>query len=217
MGAKIVCLCGSTKFKEEFEKITMEESLKGNVVLSVGCFDHHDEIRLSEGKKKKLGELHRKKIDMADEIVIINVKGYIGESTSNEIKYAKGLGKPIRYLVNPEWYGDGTEELGDVELNESEREELEKIFSGTFNIIKSFDKDKLISDLIKNLENTISDNNIRSINIINILLKKLTELSNDMENGTSWTYLFNTNESREISDYVNDALSRLANGCMWSK
>jgi len=130
MKTKVVCLCGSTKFKKEFEQIAMEESLKGNIVLSVGCFAHHDEIRLSKGEKKDLDELHKKKIDMADEIIIINVEGYVGESTKNEIKYSKKNGKSIRYLADPEWYGDGTEELGEVELNEFEREELEKIFKG---------------------------------------------------------------------------------------
>lgn len=230
MKSKIVCLCGSTKFKKEFEQIMMEESLKGNIVLSVGCFAHYDEIRLSKDEKKDLDELHRNKIDMADEIIIINVKGYIGESTRNEIKYAKETGKPIRYLVDPEWYGDGTEEeLGEVDIG---NEELQDFFKA---IYKVFDKEKLKSDVIESLRTSIKKSNERSVNIIDMLLKKLTSLSereqeefkktmltdeytkNDyVKNRSTWTSYFNTNEVREISDYINDATSLLSKDCLWS-
>jgi hypothetical protein len=95
---KIVCLCGSTKFKTAYEKANFEESLKGNIVLSVGCFGHADAVPLTKEQKQLLDELHFAKIDLADEIFVLNVNLYEGESTRNEIRYAQQLGKPIRYL-----------------------------------------------------------------------------------------------------------------------
>lgn len=205
IGPKIVCLCGSTKFKEEFEKVNMKETLNGNIVLSVGCFDHHDKINIGEKQKNELAVLHNKKIDMADEVFVLNVKGYIGESTSNEIKYAKEIGKPIRYLEDPEWYGDGTEEdIGEVDIND---EELQDFFKA---IYKVFDKDKLSSNLIKKLGKTISENNERSVKIVNILLKKLTEVAEkqhnkfDVYSSSSWTSYFDTKDIRTISDFISD-------------
>jgi len=92
---KIICLCGSTKFKDTYEKITLRETLKGKIVLSVGCFMHYDNINITEKQKNILDELHLRKIDLADEILVLNVNKYIGESTRNEIEYAKSLGKKI--------------------------------------------------------------------------------------------------------------------------
>ncbi len=95
---KIVCLCGSTKFKKEFEEITRLESLKGNIVLTVAQFSHFDNIPISDEEKKIFDELHKRKIDMADEVFIVNVDGYIGETTKNEISYALKHKKRIIYL-----------------------------------------------------------------------------------------------------------------------
>ena len=96
----VICLCGSTKFKEQFIKINFEETMAGNIILTVGFFAHTDsEIYIPTDKEKEdLDELHFRKIDLSDEIMVINVGGYIGESTRNEINYAKSLGKPITYL-----------------------------------------------------------------------------------------------------------------------
>ena len=94
---KIVCLCGSTRFKKEFEEANKEETLLGNIVLSVGVFGHSDGIKLEEHQKKELDNLHLKKIDISDEILVLNVDGYIGSSTKSEIKYAEFTGKKIRY------------------------------------------------------------------------------------------------------------------------
>ena len=94
----IVCLCGSTKFKEEYIKANRDETLKGNIVLSVGLFGHVEGLDMDSDTKKMLDELHLAKIDLADEILILNVNNYIGDSTKNEITYAKNLGKKIRYL-----------------------------------------------------------------------------------------------------------------------
>ncbi len=95
---KIVCLCGSTRFKEAFEKANREETMKGNIVLSVGCFGHADKIELAPEMKVQLDELHFKKIELASEILVLNVGGYIGESTRREINYATQLGRLIKYL-----------------------------------------------------------------------------------------------------------------------
>ena len=97
---KIVCLCGSTRFKQAFIDANFQETKKGNIVLTVGWFSHSDaEIYYpTPAEKLAFDELHKRKIDLADEVFIINVDGYIGESTKSEIEYAKKHGKPIRFL-----------------------------------------------------------------------------------------------------------------------
>jgi len=105
---KVITLCGSTKFKNEFLKVQKELTLKGNIVISVGLFGHagDNEVweNMDEGTltktKEMLDDMHKRKIDMADEIFVINVDGYIGESTKSEIEYAKANGKTISYLEN---------------------------------------------------------------------------------------------------------------------
>lgn len=94
----VVCLCGSTRFKEAFITAMKEETLAGKIVLSVGLFGHLEDIDMNGPIKKTLDELHLRKIDISDEVLILNVNGYIGESTSSEIKYAASLGKVLRYL-----------------------------------------------------------------------------------------------------------------------
>lgn len=95
---KIVCLCGSTRFKNEFIKANQIETLRGRIVLSVGLFGHADKWKLDDETKNKLDELHKRKIDLCDEILVINVKGYVGESTKKEIEYAFKNEKIVRYL-----------------------------------------------------------------------------------------------------------------------
>ena len=97
---QIVCLCGSTRFSEAFIKAFLDETLAGKVVLTVGN-DWRDTRQWQEidpQKKVMLDELHKRKIDLADEILVLNVKGYIGESTRSEIDYAIAHDKPVRYL-----------------------------------------------------------------------------------------------------------------------
>jgi len=95
---KIVCLCGSTRFKDAYEKAMRDETLAGKIVLSVGLFGHIEGLDMASDTKKMLDELHLRKIDLADEVLVINVGGYVGESTKREIGYAKEHGKPIRWL-----------------------------------------------------------------------------------------------------------------------
>lgn len=95
----VVCLCGSTKFKAEFEAANREATLSGAIVVAPGVFGHADGIVLSPEQKSALDALHLRKIDMADMVWVIAPGGYIGESTSREIEYAGRTGKPV--VVRP--------------------------------------------------------------------------------------------------------------------
>lgn len=96
---KVITLCGSTRFKDEFMEAQKRLTLEGNIVISVGLFGHSgDEEVWAPGTKEMLDDMHKRKIDMADEVFIINVGGYIGSSTRSEIEYAQAYGKPVKYL-----------------------------------------------------------------------------------------------------------------------
>ena len=95
----VVTLCGSTRFKDQFIEAQKRLTLEGNIVISVGLFGHSgDDEVWTEGTKEMLDKMHKRKIDMADAIYVINVGGYIGESTRSEIEYAIRNGKEVRYL-----------------------------------------------------------------------------------------------------------------------
>ena len=101
---KIICLCGSTRFFKEFQEVGLEYTLKGYIVLSIGAAMKSDEEHfghLTDEERDKikadLDELHLRKIEMADEVYIINKGLYIGKSTSRELQYAHLLGKEIIY------------------------------------------------------------------------------------------------------------------------
>ena len=97
----VITLCGSTRFKEQFLEAQKRLTLEGNIVISVGLFGHSgDEEVWKEGTKEMLDDMHKRKIDMADTIYVINVGGYIGSSTRSEIEYAKKQGKQVLYLEN---------------------------------------------------------------------------------------------------------------------
>ena len=91
---KVITLCGSTRFKDDFERINKELTLLGNIVISVGCFGHSGDT-FTEEQKVMLDDIHKRKIDMADAIYVINKDGYIGDSTRSEIKYAIAHGKQV--------------------------------------------------------------------------------------------------------------------------
>lgn len=105
---KVITLCGSTRFKDEFMEAQKRLTLDGNIVISVGLFGHSGDNEVWEGMsedtltktKIMLDDMHKRKIDMADEIYVINVGGYIGTSTKSEIEYAKATGKSVNYLEN---------------------------------------------------------------------------------------------------------------------
>ncbi len=102
----VVCLCGSTRFHEEFQKANFHFTMQGLIVLSVGFYPHAEfskkahgeDVGITKEQKIFLDELHKRKIDMADFIFVINKGGYIGESTASEIGYAQTFGKYIKYL-----------------------------------------------------------------------------------------------------------------------
>jgi hypothetical protein len=97
---KIITLCGSTRFRDEFVSAQKRLTLEGNIVISVGLFGHSGDTEVwTEKTKEMLDDMHLRKIDLADEIFVINPGGYIGESTRNEIEYANKTGKTVRYLV----------------------------------------------------------------------------------------------------------------------
>ena len=107
---KVITLCGSTRFKDEFMKAQKDLTLAGNIVINVGLFDHSGDHEVWENMdegtltktKEMLDDMHKRKIDMADEIFVINVGGYIGSSTKSVMEYAKTTGKAVRYLETME-------------------------------------------------------------------------------------------------------------------
>lgn len=101
---EIVVLCGSTRFKTEFERQTRRLGLEGKIVLSVSMFGHSGDLtpeQCTDGHPTKtaLDDLHKRKIDLADRVLVINPGGYIGTSTASEIRYAEHWRKPVEYLV----------------------------------------------------------------------------------------------------------------------
>lgn len=104
MTSEVVCLCGSTRFLQTFREVERNETLKGNIVLSIGCDMRTDSFFADlpeeelERIKNNLDNLHLEKIDMANRVIILNVGGYIGESTQRELDYAKLSGKRISFL-----------------------------------------------------------------------------------------------------------------------
>ena len=104
----VVCLCGSTRFYEYFQRANYDETMRGNIVLSVGFYPHaqkemhHEAAGCTAEQKIALDVLHKEKIRLADEVFVLNVGGYIGESTRSEIEYAEKIGRPIRYLESKE-------------------------------------------------------------------------------------------------------------------
>ncbi|HEX5565838.1 MAG TPA: hypothetical protein VFY14_02675 [Streptomyces sp.] len=77
----ITVLCGSTRYPDVFREQNLRLTLAGHIVLSIGC------------------NLRERKIDLADEVLVLNVDGYVGDSTRSEIEYAQAHGKPVRFLV----------------------------------------------------------------------------------------------------------------------
>ena len=108
----IVCLCGSTRFVEEFRYVNQRETLAGKIVLAPGCFQGDAVLEVVPGVKQRLDALHVHKIALADEILVVNVGGYIGGSTRREIAYARQQGKRVR------WFESGV--CGDEETCEVE-------------------------------------------------------------------------------------------------
>lgn len=106
----VACLCGSTRFWKEFQRVSLSETLAGKIVLSIGAAsgtddDHFGNLPRDEYDRVKemLDQLHLRKIDLADEVLILNLEGYIGQSTARELAYAQQQGKRIRFLEQHEY------------------------------------------------------------------------------------------------------------------
>lgn len=99
-GPRIVCLCGSMRFLDAFTLATQRETLAGRIVLSVATLAGMEgqTVTITEEAKRKIDQLHFRKIEVADEILVLNVDDYVGASTKSEIEYARKLGKPVRWL-----------------------------------------------------------------------------------------------------------------------
>ena len=103
---KVITLCGSTKFKDDFLREQKRLTLEGNIVISVGLFGHSGDGEVWENMddgtltktKEMLDDMHKRKIDMADEIFVSNKDGYIGESTKSEIEYAISTNKKVEFM-----------------------------------------------------------------------------------------------------------------------
>lgn len=126
----VITLCGSTKFKKEFMEIQKKLTLEGNIVISVGLFGHSgdnevwesmDEGTLTE-TKQMLDDMHKEKINMSNEIFVINVGGYIGESTTKEIVHALITNKNVRFL---EPISDEKRLIIETFVNAMKREDIE--------------------------------------------------------------------------------------------
>lgn len=100
---RIVCLCGSTRFYQAFQETNYRETMAGRIVLSVGHYpnsdgSHGEQVGCTPEQKIELDKLHKQKIDISDEILVLNVGGYIGDSTRGEVDHAIATRKPIRWL-----------------------------------------------------------------------------------------------------------------------
>jgi hypothetical protein len=92
----VVTLCGSMRFRGEFERLDAELTLAGHVVLTPAALDPATELSVDE--RTRLGRVHLAKVGMADEVIVVNVGGYVGESTRREIEHARSRGIPVRFL-----------------------------------------------------------------------------------------------------------------------
>jgi hypothetical protein len=98
---EIVCICGSARFADEMSAANRDLTFAGVIVVAPGVFpraeDHQASGSITDEQKAALGALHLRKIDLADRVLVVNPGGYIGESTSREIAYARAAGKPISF------------------------------------------------------------------------------------------------------------------------
>lgn len=100
---EIVCLCGSTRFIDTFNRENARLTLDGKIVVTVACVTSSGaETEVTDAQKAALDELHKRKIDLADRVLVLNVGGYVGPSTLSEIAYAEAHGKPVGYLEDPQ-------------------------------------------------------------------------------------------------------------------
>lgn len=124
--AKVVTLCGSTRFEAEFTEVNQRLTMEGCVVISLGMFSlpdlpERDRSVDDPELRERLRGVHRQKIRMADEVYIVDPGGYLGESTRREIAYAESLGKPVRYLSRERAMADDPTHAADTVGNDTTR------------------------------------------------------------------------------------------------
>ncbi len=95
----VVTLCGSMRFRAELERLDAELTLAGHVVLTPTALGPSTEV--DDETRALLGRIHLRRIALADEILVVNVGGYIGDSTRREIEYARSRGRAVRFLEPP--------------------------------------------------------------------------------------------------------------------
>lgn len=155
---KVITLCGSTKFKKEFIEVQKRLTLEGNIVISVGLFGHSGDNEVWESMddgtltktKQMLDDMHKEKINMSDEIFVINVGGYIGESTANEIIHAIKRGKIVNFLEEPKNF-DKIQQINDyiMEL----KLKFPKIYDICYNNMRiaTHEESKSVDDYIESI------------------------------------------------------------------
>ncbi|MBR0533077.1 MAG: DUF4298 domain-containing protein [Bacteroidales bacterium] len=152
---KVITLCGSTRFKEQFFEAQKRLTLAGNIVISVGLFGHSgDDEVWTEGTKEMLDDMHKRKIDMADAIYVINVGGYIGSSTRSEIEYARANGKEVLYLEEPGEAAALSEAEQRVALQSARMREVQRAYRQVLDGLEALEAQE---DNIKALEDYLDD------------------------------------------------------------
>lgn len=99
---QVVVILGSSRFKNQILGLTQRETLKGRIVINHGFFHHVDMVPISDKQKRDIDTLMMRKVDLANEVFVCNINGYLGQSTLGGIEYAKSQGKKIRYLEDPD-------------------------------------------------------------------------------------------------------------------
>lgn len=99
MKRKIVTLCGSMRFDDRMAEIAERLELEGGYAV-IGVISHVLSKELTDSEIELLGELHKRKIEVSDAIFVVNIGGYIGKTTRDEIEFARSLGKEIMFLEN---------------------------------------------------------------------------------------------------------------------
>ena len=151
----MITLCGSTRFKEQFFEAQKRLTLEGNIVISVGLFGHSgDDEVWTEGTKEMLDDMHKRKIDMADAIYVINVGGYIGSSTRSEIEYAKATGKEVMYLEEPGKAAELSETERRVALQSARMRKVQRAYRQVLDGLEALEAQE---DNIKALEDYLDD------------------------------------------------------------
>ncbi len=116
----VITICGSTRFKDEINKVAHDLTLQNHIVLMPCIFHHADKEELTTEEKIRLDNLHKEKINMSDAIFVVNVDGYIGESTYGEIDWANRMKKQIFFLVEPSKPEEKSDEIPTEEVKTKE-------------------------------------------------------------------------------------------------